>query len=195
MQVDNSSFDNSHFNPGRGILTRLIWYYVNAIFFKSYIFPFYRIKASILRLFGASIGVNFVIKPNVNIKYPWHLFIGDNVWVGEGCWIDNLVKVELADNVCVSQGALLLTGNHNYSNSTFDLITKSIVLENGVWIGAKATVCPGVTCKSHAVLSVGSVATSNLDAFTIYSGVPARPVRDRKIGHEQLPDVDQVSKR
>ena len=181
MRVDNSMFDNSHYDPGRGFLIRILWYYVNVIVFKSYLFPFYGFKTIILRSFGASIGSNFVSKPNVNIKYPWHLLVGNNVWLGEGCWIDNLVKVELGDNVCVSQGALLLTGNHNYSKQTFDLITKSISVKEGAWIGAKAIVCPGVICESHSVLSVGSIATTNLKTFTVYSGTPAQPIRERKI--------------
>jgi putative colanic acid biosynthesis acetyltransferase WcaF len=57
-----------------------------------------------------------------------------------------------------------------------------IVLEDGVWIGAKATVCPGVVCKSHAVLSVGSVATKELEAFSVYQGNPAVCKRERKVG-------------
>ena len=179
--VDNGSFDNSDYYPGRGLLVRTMWYFLNAWVFKSYLFPVYTMKTFLLRAFGATVGDGLVIKPNVNIKYPWHLLLGNNVWIGVGCWIDNLVKVELGDNVCVSQGALLLTGNHNYSKQTFDLITKSISVKEGAWIGAKAIVCPGVICESHSVLSVGSIATTNLKAFTIYSGIPAQPIRERKI--------------
>jgi putative colanic acid biosynthesis acetyltransferase WcaF len=181
MRVDNSTFDNSSYNPGKGLLIRTLWYLVNAFVFKSYIFPFYKFKVLLLRLFGASIGSNVIIKPNVNIKYPWHLFIGDNVWLGESSWIDNLVKVEIGDNVCISQGAFLLTGNHNYSKKSFDLIAKNIVIKDGVWIGAKAIICPGVVCESHSVLSVGTIASKNLKAYTVYSGIPAKPVRERKI--------------
>jgi putative colanic acid biosynthesis acetyltransferase WcaF len=56
-----------------------------------------------------------------------------------------------------------------------------ITLENGVWIGAKAMVCPGVTCHTHAVLSAGSIATTNLEAYKIYSGNPAVAVKERNI--------------
>jgi putative colanic acid biosynthesis acetyltransferase WcaF len=76
---------------------------------------------------------------------------------------------------------MLLCGNHNYKKETFDLITKSIILENGVWIGAHSVVCPGVICKSHAILTVNSVATSNLEAYTIYQGNPAKEIRKRAI--------------
>jgi putative colanic acid biosynthesis acetyltransferase WcaF len=107
------------------------------------------------------------------IKYPWFLTIGDETWIGENVWIDNLTNVTIGKNCCLSQGSMLLTGNHNFKKSTFDLVLKPIILEDGSWIGAKATVCPGVTVYSHAVLSVGSVATTDLQANGIYQGNPA----------------------
>ncbi len=147
--------------------------------FKSSLFPFYKIKVFFLALFGASVGKNILIKPNVNIKYPWFLEIGNNVWIGEEVWIDNLGKVLIGNNVCLSQGCMLLSGNHNYSKSTFDLVVKDIVLEDGVWIGARSVICGGSVCHSHSVVSVGSVVTGKLDAMAIYKGNPAIKVKDR----------------
>lgn len=140
-----------------------------------------KVKAAILKLFGASLGKGIIIKPRVNIKYPWLLSIGDYSWIGENVWIDNLVPVIIGPNCCISQGAMLLTGNHDYKKSSFDLITGGIHLEEGVWVGAQATVCPGVTMKSHSILSVGSVLTKDSDDYTIYQGNPAKPVRKREI--------------
>jgi cellulose synthase/poly-beta-1,6-N-acetylglucosamine synthase-like glycosyltransferase len=94
-------------------------------------------------------------------------------------WIDNLAQVTIDNNVCISQGAMLLTGNHDFSKVTFNLITRSIHLEDGVWIGAKAMVCPGVTCKSHSILSVMSVATKDLVSYTLFQGNPAQPIKHR----------------
>ncbi len=122
-----------------------------------------------------------MIKPNVKIKYPWNLVIHDYVWIGENVWIDNLAKVTIGGNVCISQGAMLLTGNHDFTKTTFDLIVKPIEIEDGVWIGAKSIVCPGVKCFSHAVLSVNSVATKNLDSNSIYKGNPAVKIKERII--------------
>jgi putative colanic acid biosynthesis acetyltransferase WcaF len=133
-------------------------------------------------MFGAKIGTGVVIKPGVNIKYPWFLEMGDHCWIGEEVWIDNLALVSIGNNVCLSQGAYLFTGSHDYKKRSFDLITKPIVLEDGVWIGAKATVCPSVTCHSHSVLAVGSVATGDLEAYSIYQGNPAIKKRERVIG-------------
>ena len=181
MKVDLTRYNMAGYTPGVNIFKQILWYYVNAFLFNSSWFPFSRAKVMLLRWFGATIITGITIKPRVNIKYPWFLKIGNHVWIGEGVWIDNLQQVEIGDNVCLSQGAMLLTGNHNYSKTTFDLIVKGIILEEGVWIGTKAIVCPGVKCRSHSVLSVMSVATRDMVAYGVYQGNPAVGIRTREI--------------
>jgi putative colanic acid biosynthesis acetyltransferase WcaF len=178
--TDLSKFNNAWYQPGGGSLKRTLWYITNSVFLNSS-FPLSPFKIFLLKVFGAKIGKGVVIKPHVNIKYPWRLVIGNYVWIGEYAWIDNLANVVIGDHVCVSQGALLLCGNHNYKKQGFDLITGDINLENGVWIGAKSIVCPGVRCYSHAVLSAGSVATSDLPSYAVYQGNPAKKIRERAI--------------
>jgi len=181
MQADFSLFNNSLYKPGGGSLKRVLWFIINGLFFRNPLNPFSSLKIFLLRLFGAKIGKGVNIKPSVNIKYPWRLTIGSYSWIGENVWIDNLEEVVIGDNCCISQGAMLLCGNHNYKKSTFDLITGKIVMEDGAWVGAQATVVPGVTIKSHAILAVGSIATKDLEPYIIYQGNPAQPVRERII--------------
>jgi len=154
-------------------LKRILWYFVNHIFIKSHLIPFSRFKVWLLKCFGADIGRGVVIKPGVSVKYPWLLSIGDFSWIGENVWIDNLTTVRIGSHCCISQGAMLLCGNHNYKLPTFDLIIKPITINNGAWIGAKSVVCPGVSIGENAILTVASLATSNLDKNTIYQGLPA----------------------
>jgi putative colanic acid biosynthesis acetyltransferase WcaF len=180
-QTDLLSYNNFPYNPGGNIFKRVLWHYTNAFIFKSSLFPFYGLKVFLLRLFGAKIGKEVEIKPCVNIKYPWWLTVGSEVWIGENVWIDCLVPVTIGNNVCISQGAVILTGSHNYKKTSFDLITQSVILEDGVWIGACAIVNAGVIAASHAVLTSGSVATKNLDPYTVYQGNPAVKVRERII--------------
>lgn len=181
IKIDLSKFDNSWYNPGGSIFKRMLWYFINILFFQCPLNPFIGLKVFLLRLFGARVGKNLCIKPSVNIKYPWRLSIGDNVWIGENVWIDNLADVIIEDNVCISQGAMLLCGNHNYKKSSFDLLIGKIVIESGAWVGARTTLCPGVTLHEGAILTVGSIATGNLDSLGIYQGVPAVKIRDRNI--------------
>lgn len=179
MKSDLSIFDNSWYDPGGTTWKRILWYFTNAIIFSSYIFPVSSLKVWLLRFFGAKIGMGVNIKPAVNIKYPWRLCIGDFTWIGENVWIDNLADVNIGSNCCISQGAMLLCGNHNYKKESFDLIVKPITIEDGCWVGAKSIVCPGVTLRFHSILSVGSVAHVDLEPFTIYQGNPAKPKRKR----------------
>lgn len=179
MQTRLDFYNNSWYNPGRPVLVRMLWHLTSVLFVQCNWNPSSAVRIWCLRLFGASIGKGVVIKPGVQIKYPWFLKTGNHVWIGEHVWIDNLTVVNIGDHVCVSQGAYLLTGNHDYTAEKFELIVKPVILEPGVWIGAKAIVCPGVTAASHAVLTVGSVATKDLAAFMIHSGNPALPVKER----------------
>ncbi|MDX2194844.1 MAG: WcaF family extracellular polysaccharide biosynthesis acetyltransferase [Cytophagales bacterium] len=179
--VDLSLYNNKWYHPGAGIIKRILWYYTNEIFFVSGLFPVNGLKILLLRLFGAKIGIGVVIKPHVNIKYPWHLTIGNHTWIGENVWIDCLTHVHIHDHVCISQGALILTGNHDYSKSSFDLIIKPIQIHSGAWIGSRAVVCPGVSVGHHAVLTVGSVASKDLQPCYIYKGNPAISVKYRPL--------------
>lgn len=161
------------------IFKRLLWMFFSGFFLESFIpFPI-RFKTFLLEIFGAKVGRGVVIKPKVKIKYPWRLTIGDYVWIGEEVWIDNLDYIRVGNNVCISQGAYLLTGNHNYKLDTFDLITAPIELEDEVWIGAMSVVCPGTICRRGSVLTVGSVAVNVLESNSINKGNPAQKIKDR----------------
>lgn len=179
-ETNLSSFNNSWYKTGASVFTRISWYFISAAVFKS-AFPINSIKVFLLKMFGAKIGKGVVIKPHVNIKYPWRLTVGNYVWIGEHVWIDNLGDIIIEDNVCISQGAMLLCGNHDYRKTSFDLIIGNIHLKKGSWIGAKTVVCPNVVVGSHALLTVGSVATGNLNEYTIYQGNPAVAIKERTL--------------
>ena len=104
---DLKTFNNKSHKPGN-FIKRTIWYVLNEIFIRNRFFIWSKPKVIILKLFGAKVGSGVIIKPGVNIKYPWKLKIGDFCWIGEGVWIDNLDDVEISNNVCLSQGSMLL---------------------------------------------------------------------------------------
>jgi putative colanic acid biosynthesis acetyltransferase WcaF len=178
-KVDLGSYSTNWYKPGN-LMKRSMWYFINLLFKSS--IPFSRkSKILFLKLFGAKIGRGVIIKPSVNIKYPWFLEIGDNVWIGEDAWIDNLCDVTIGNNVCISQGAYIFTGSHNYKKESFDLMMSPITIEDGVWIGAKTIICPGVTLKSHSFVTTGSVVTKDTEMYSIYQGNPAQFIRKRII--------------
>src|SRR6476646_1955727 len=121
QQTDLSAYNNHPYHPGGNAFKRALWHYVNALLFKTSLVPISSLKVALLRLFGAKVGKGVIIKPCVNIKHPWLLTIGNNTWLGERVWIDNVAAVTIGNNVCLSQAAILETGSHNYKTPTFDL--------------------------------------------------------------------------
>src|SRR6185503_12055121 len=121
QKTDLSKFDSSWYKPANKIKWAL-WHITSALFFINPLFTLTSPKVFLLRLFGAKVGQGTVIKTRVVIKFPWFLEIGDNVWLGEAAWIENQGQIKIGNNCCLSQGAMLLTGNHNFKKSTFDLM-------------------------------------------------------------------------
>lgn len=168
------------FTRGRHALVELAWIFLQALFVSSFL-PGSAHRRFLLTLFGAKIGRKVVLKPGLRVKFPWRLTIGDHSWIGEHAWIDNLALVTIGSDCCVSQGAYLCTGSHDWASPDFTLITRPITLEPGAWVAAKAVVGPGVTMGRGSVLGLGSVATRDLAAWTVYAGVPATAIKQRII--------------
>ena len=166
----------------RGNMFRaVLWELCSFVFLRNPLCIFSPLKRFILVLFGAKLGKEVVIKQAVHIKYPWRLSVGDYSWIGEEVWIDNIVSVEIGSNVCLSQGAYLCTGNHDWAKQDFPLIVKPIIIEDGAWVGARAIVAPGIRLRSHSILTAGSVLTKDTEPYKVYSGNPAGYVKDRII--------------
>ena len=158
------------------IFVKLIWNLFGNPLFSIYLPGTYWRKL-ILRIFGAKIGKGGKIKTNIKISEPWNLSIGDYCWIGEDVWIDNIAKVNIGNRVCISQGAYLCTGNHNYKKDLFNLILEKIIIEDDCWIAAKSIVAPGSVLKRGSVSSLGSVVSGILQEDGIYKGNPAKLVK------------------
>ncbi|QDS97395.1 WcaF family extracellular polysaccharide biosynthesis acetyltransferase [Adhaeretor mobilis] len=178
--LDLSAYDNSDYDPGRGTLTRTLWYFCSLLFVESVWFPFGGCKLFLLRIFGAKIGTGVTIRSNVRVKYPWLLEVGDHCWIGQDVWIDNLVPVKIGSHVCISQRAYLCTGSHDHRKRTFDLLTGPISIGNGAWVGAVAILLQNVSIGPNALVASGSIVVSDVPAGAIVGGNPAKPIGKRE---------------
>jgi putative colanic acid biosynthesis acetyltransferase WcaF len=155
------------------MLIRALWFFIGLPIIRSSLLPSSSIRRIVLRSFGAKLARGVVLKPGIRVKYPWLLSIGKSSWIGEDVWIDNLVEVNIGANVCISQGAYLCTGNHDWSDKSFGLDVRPIILEDGSWVGARALIAPGVLIGTCGVAAAGSVVTKSIAAFEIHAGNPA----------------------
>jgi putative colanic acid biosynthesis acetyltransferase WcaF len=155
--LDLAKFERPTIPGNRNLCWRVAWYMTNALLFQSAILALLpsSAKAWLLRAFGAQVGVGLVCKPRVTIKYPWFLEIGSHVWLGEGVWIDNHCEVRIGSNVCISQGAYVFTGNHDWNDPRFRFFCKPIEIGDSVWITAFQRVGPGTKIPESHVLTGG----------------------------------------
>lgn len=177
--------DLSLFNPERGLdrakplIFEITWYLIKIVFFLS-AFPWpNRVKTLILKFFGSKVGKGVVIKPRVNIHFPWKLVIGDNVWIGEEVFILNFEPLILGSNVCISQRAFLCGGNHDYRDKSFRYRNGPIKIREGAWVGAQSFVGPKVIIGEYCVITAGSVVTKDMPADMICRGNPCIPIKSR----------------
>ena len=194
--VQLAHYDNSWFSPGGSLLKRGAWFFLGQPILRAGWIPSSALRVHLLRAFGARIGQGVTIKPAVDVKYPWHLVVGDHCWIGERAWIDNLTSVRMENNVCVSQGAYLCTGNHDWSDPHFGLLIAPIHLSEGSWAGAKCVLLPGTVLGRGAVAAAGSVVSGAVPDFEVYSGNPARFAKPREVraGHHQHEQIKNKQK-
>ena len=189
--VQLEQYDNSWFKPGGSFLKRAAWFLFGQPLVRTAWIPSSSMRVHLLRWFGARIGAGVTVKPSVDVKYPWHLVVGDHCWIGERVWIDNLTTVRLEDNVCISQGAYLCTGNHDWTDPHFGLMIAPIHLSAGSWAGARCMLMPGTVLGCGSVAAAGAVISGAVPDFEIHAGNPARLVKRRVVrpSGKDAPDV------
>ena len=160
---------------GRPTWFEAVWYLVKIVFFLSALPWPSSLKRMLLRFFGAKIGPGVVIKPRVNVHFPWRLEVGAHSWIGEEVFILNFDPVRIGSQACVSQRVFLCTGNHDFCDEKFSFRCAPILIGDGVWIGASVFVGPGVEVGEDAVATAGSVVVKSIPAGMVCSGNPAGP--------------------
>ena len=166
-------------HPGAPLLLQILWLCLGAPLLAARWLPGSAWRVALLRLSGARIGVGCRIKPGLRVKFPWRLVAGNHCWLAEDTWIDNLARVQLGDRVCLSQGAYLCTGNHNFRSPDFDLQLGPIRIDSDAWIAARAVLAPGTAVGAGAVVALGAVVSGAVPEGAIVRGNPAVVVGNR----------------
>ena len=113
-----------------------------------------------------------------NVK-SCNIAIGDNCVINRRCYLDGRVGISIGNNVNVSFGTTILTLSHDAHSEDFRCVMGEVVINDHAWIGANATILPGVTIGEGAVIAAGAVVTRSVPPYTVVGGVPARPLGTR----------------
>jgi len=184
--ADENPYHRASFSVGSR-MTRLLWQFVYALFYRISPRPLHAWRSMLLRLFGAKMGSGCHFYPSGKVWAPWNLICEDCCTLADGAEIYNPSLIYLESHCVISQQAYVCGATHDYNHPEFPMISYSMRLGAYSWICARASVAPGVKVGAGAVLGLGSVATRELVPWTVYSGNPAVPV---KLRERTIPHVD-----
>lgn len=159
---------------------RLAWGVVWLLLYRPSPRPFHAWRSLLLRAFGAKLGPRCHFYPGSKVWAPWNLHCADQVTAADGVEIYNPAPVECGSHVIFSQGSYVCGATHDYNDPNFPLLAYRMSFGAYAWICARACVAPGVQVGEGAVLGLASVATHDLEPWTVYAGAPAKAVKQRE---------------
>lgn len=141
-------------------------------------------------------GKNFLCCSGVKIHGAKRISVGNNVRIGEKSYINGNGGISIGDNVKFGPQVFIWTCNHNYyapKRLPFDDLNfeKPVTIGDNVWIGAKASIIPGVTVGDGAVIAMCAVVTKDVPSCAVVGGNPAKILKYRNIEvYNKLKNID-----
>lgn len=163
---------------------RFGWYTLALVPYRLALVP--QVRAAWLRLLGARVGARSILHDvrffNLYRRGLAGLEIGRECFVGDECLLDLADAIAMEDQVTLAERVLVLThtnvGYHDHPlQAHFPSMVAPVVFERGCFVGAGATILPGLRVGRESFVAAGSVVTRDVPARTVVAGVPARPVR------------------
>ena len=136
------------------------------------------IRELLSQITGSAIDESVAVFTPLHINYGKHTKIGKNVFINFDCVFLDLGGITIEDNVLIAPKVSLLSEGHPVNpNDRQSLVPGPIHVKKNAWIGAGATILPGVTIGENAVVAAGAVVSKDVAANTIVGGIPAKIIK------------------
>ena len=137
-----------------------------------------QIRLFLSEIIGSEIDSSTTIFVPFHTNFGRHIRIGKNVFINHACTFLDLGGITIEDHVQVGPKVNIITENHPVDPSQRNMLNlKSVLVKRNAWIGAAATILPGVTIGENAIIAAGAVVHKDVDANTIVGGIPARIIK------------------
>lgn len=166
---------------------RFAWGIVYTLLFRPSPRPLHAWRRFLLRSFGAKLAPHVHIYSTARIWAPWNLICEENATIAEDAVIYNPEPMHMGSHAIVSQQAYICGATHDYEDPAFPLIAYPTTLGAYSWVCARATVQPNVNLGEGAILALASVASRDLEPWTIYGGIPAKRIKARVMRPQSAP--------
>jgi maltose O-acetyltransferase len=118
-----------------------------------------------------------------NFFQPGNITIGQDTIIGDHCFLDGRGKLTIGNHVDIASQVLIYNSEHDVHSPDFRATEEPVIIEDYVFIGARAIILPGVTIGRGAVVGAGAVVTKDVPAMIIVGGVPAKEIGQRQLSH------------
>jgi maltose O-acetyltransferase len=143
----------------------------------------FRTRTALVRLAGIEVGSGTTMAGRIQItgRTLGRMRVGERCFINTGCHFDLTASITIGDHVALGQDVMILTNSHQigtHDSRAADEYWAPVRIGNGVWIGARSTILPGVTIGAGAVVAAGAVVTEDVSGDSLVGGIPARVLRD-----------------
>lgn len=129
-------------------------------------------------LIGKGVDESFMMFPPFYTDCGQNITVGKNVFINSCCNFQDQGGITIGDGSLIGHKVVLATLNHGFTpEDRGSLYPDPIIIGKNVWVGASATVLPGVTIGDNAIIAAGAVVTKDVAANTIVAGIPAKAIR------------------
>lgn len=137
-----------------------------------------QVRERLSEITGSPIDKSTRIFPPFYTNFGRFIVLGKNVFINHACSFVDMGGITIEDDVLIGPKVNLITENHPLDPADRQaLLLKPIVIKRNAWIGAAATVLPGVTIGENAVVAAGAVVTTDVPPNTVVGGVPAKFIK------------------
>lgn len=140
-----------------------------------------RWRVFLLRVFGMKDKGHVGFYPSAKVWAPWNIELGSYVAIDDEVNLYSADKIKVGTKVAISREAFICTASHDITKPNRPLVTAPVTICDGVWIGARAIVLPGVTIGEGAVVAAGAVVTKDVAPWTVVGGNPAKFIKKREL--------------
>lgn len=144
----------------------------------------YPIRGWVFKLIIGRVGRGVLIDYGCFVRYPWKLYLGNNVSINRGCSLfssslPDVGRIFIGSNVALGPGVCIFAAAHDYTLLDLPDIAADVIIDDWVWIGGNSTILPGVRLGEGAVIGAGSVVAADIPAYSVAVGVPAKVIKQR----------------